>query len=316
MTSDSMAISVSGLKKSFKNVEVLRGVDFSVPKGTTFALLGSNGAGKTTTIKILSTLLSPDAGSAQVCGFDVMKQSGRVREEISLTGQSVTADYVLTGRENLRLMGKLRHLPDADTKAEALLQRFGLQEAADRRFSTYSGGMCRRLDLAMSLLGSPSVVFLDEPTTGLDPEARIAMWEIIKDLTKSSVTVFLTTQYLEEADQLADQIAILLEGRIVAQGSAAELKRMLAQGHIELRFDSASALSAAQSRLSDYIITAQKENLTLSVVTDGSVRQLNGILNSLVQAGIEVCGFVQKLPSLEDVYLTIVSGEKGGCVPQ
>jgi ABC-2 type transport system ATP-binding protein len=311
-----MAISVSGLKKKFKNVEVLRGVDFSVPKGSTFALLGSNGAGKTTTIKILSTLLSPDAGSAQVCGFDVMKQSRRVREEISLTGQSVTADYVLTGRENLRMMGRLRHLPDADAKAETLLRRFGLLEAADRRISTYSGGMCRRLDLAMSLLGSPSVVFLDEPTTGLDPEARLAMWEIIKDLTKSGVTVFLTTQYLEEADQLADQIAILHDGRIVAQGSAAELKRMLAQGHIELRFDSAAALSAAQNKLSDCIVTVQKENLTLSVVTDGSVRQLSGILNNLIQAGIEVSGFEQKVPTLEDVYLTIVSGNKGGSIPQ
>jgi ABC-2 type transport system ATP-binding protein len=223
---------------------------------------------------------------------------------------------VLTGRENLRMIGMLRHLPDAEAKAEALLRRFDLLDAADRRISTYSGGMCRRLDLAMSLLGSPSVVFLDEPTTGLDPQARISMWDMIKDLTKSGVTVFLTTQYLEEADQLSDQFAILHEGRIVVQGSAAELKRMLAQGHVDLRFNNETSLTSAQHALSGYMLTAQNENLTLSVITDGSVRQLNGILNSLVQADLEVCGFEQKLPSLEDVYLTIVSGPKGGSVPQ
>jgi ABC-2 type transport system ATP-binding protein len=304
------AISVSNLKKAYKKVEVLRGVDFSVPRGTVFALLGTNGAGKTTTVKILSTLLSPDGGSAQVCGFDVTKNPRKVREAISLTGQNVTVDYVLTGRENLQMMGKLRHLPDANRQAEELLRRFDLLDAADRRISTYSGGMSRRLDLAMSLLGSPSVVFLDEPTTGLDPQARLGMWAVIKDLARSGVTIFLTTQYLEEADQLADRIAILHEGRIVVQGTAAELKNLLPRGHIELQFGDAAALMSAQKVLSSYAVTANPEKLTLSVVTDGTVRQMNGILSDLYGAGIEAASLEQKLPTLEDVFLTIVGGSK------
>jgi ABC-2 type transport system ATP-binding protein len=308
--SNELAVSVCGLKKSFKNVEVLRGVDFEIPKGSTFALLGSNGAGKTTTIKILSTLLSPDGGSAAVCGFDVVKDPKRVREKISLTGQSVTVDFILTGRENLRMMAKLRHMPDPDKKAAELLGRFGLTDAADRRISTYSGGMCRRLDLAMSMLGEPSVIFLDEPTTGLDPQARIAMWDIIKDLTRSGVTVFLTTQYLDEADHLADRIAILHEGKIVIQGSAEELKRMLPHGHIELRFSSEAALGNAQKALSGLTAKANKENLSLSVITDGTVKQMSGILGELVGSGIEVAEFEQKLPTLEDVFLSVVNGGK------
>ena len=304
------AISVSNLKKAYKQVEVLRGVDFSVPRGTVFALPGPNGAGKPTTVKILSTLLSPDGGSAQVCGFDVTKNPRKVREAISLTGQNVTVDYVLTGRENLQMMGKLRHLPDANRQAEELLRRFDLLDAADRRISTYSGGMSRRLDLAMSLLGSPSVVFLDEPTTGLDPQARLGMWAVIKDLARSGVTIFLTTQYLEEADQLADRIAILHEGRIVVQGTAAELKNLLPRGHIELQFGDAAALTSAQKVLSAYTVTANPEKLTLSVVTDGTVRQMNGILSDLYGAGIEAASLEQKLPTLEDVFLTIVGGSK------
>jgi ABC-2 type transport system ATP-binding protein len=304
------AIQVKGLQKSYKKLHVLKGVDFEVGKGSIFALLGSNGAGKTTTIKILSTLLTPDVGSAHVCGFDVTKEPGRVREKISLTGQSATVDYILTGRENLRMIGKLRHLPDTEKKAEELLRRFDLLNAAERRISTYSGGMCRRLDLAMSLLGSPAVVFLDEPTTGLDPQARIAMWSIIKDLKKSGITVFLTTQYLEEADYLADQIAMLHEGRIVVQGSAEELKHMLPHGHIELRFGDETALSAALSVLTGFIVTAYNENLALSVITDGSVKQMSRILSDLAHAGIEVTGFEQKLPTLEDVFMTIVNGDR------
>jgi ABC-2 type transport system ATP-binding protein len=310
MTSNNWAIEVIGLKKSYKNVDVLRGVDFTVQKGSTFALLGSNGAGKTTMIKILATLLQPDKGSAKINGSDVTKQPEQVRKEISLTGQSVTADYILTGRENLRMMAKLRHLSDPDKQAEELLRRFDLLDAADRRISTYSGGMCRRLDLAMSLLGNPSIIFLDEPTTGLDPQARIAMWDMIKDLARSGVTVFLTTQYLEEADQLADQIAILHEGYIVASGSPTELKNRLPQGHIELRFDNESTLIQAQDLLKEFNANADSNNLTLSVITDGSTKQMMRLLTKAAEADIEIAEFAQKLPTLEDVFLAIVTSKK------
>ena len=278
--------------------------------GSTFALLGSNGAGKTTIIRILATLLQPDSGSAKVNGMDVTKQPGQVRKEISLTGQSVTVDYILTGRENLRMMAKLRHLPNPDKEADALLRSFDLVEAADRRISTYSGGMCRRLDLAMSLLGSPSVIFLDEPTTGLDPQARIAMWSKIKDLARSGVTVFLTTQYLEEADHLADQIAILHEGIIVASGSPAELKSMMPRGHIDLRFDNEIMLNQAYDLFKEYNASVDSVNLTLSVITDGSSKQMIRLLTKAAEAGIEIAEFSQKLPTLEDVFLTFVSNKK------
>ena len=221
------AITVNNLRKSYKNVSVLRGVSFQIETGTIFALLGSNGAGKTTTIKILTTLLKPDGGSAQINGFDVSRQPSRVREQISLAGQEIAVDHILTGRENLRLIGKLRHLPNVEIEADSLLKRFDLADAADRRVATYSGGMARRLDLAMSLLGNPSVMFLDEPTTGLDPQSRLTAWQIIKDLAASGITVFLTTQHLEEADYLASHIAILNDGVIVAEGTPAELKKLL-----------------------------------------------------------------------------------------
>ncbi|HBS44251.1 MAG TPA: ABC transporter, partial [Paenibacillus sp.] len=209
-------------------------------------------------------------------------------------------------------MAKLRHLPDPDKQAEELLRRFDLLDAADRRISTYSGGMCRRLDLAMSLLGNPSVIFLDEPTTGLDPQARLAMWEMIKDLARSGVTVFLTTQYLEEADHLADQIAILHEGHIVASGSPAELKSRLPRGHIELRFDNETTLNQACDLLKEFNATADSNNLTLSVITDGSTRHLMRLLTKAAEADIEIAEFAQKLPSLEDVFLAIVTSKKEG----
>ncbi|MBP3961689.1 ATP-binding cassette domain-containing protein [Paenibacillus lignilyticus] len=309
-TTNNLAIEVKGLKKAYKNVEVLRGVDFAVQKGSTFALLGSNGAGKTTIIKTLATLLQPDSGNAKINGYDVSVQPEQVRNEISLTGQSVTVDYILSGRENLRMMAKLRHLPNPDNQADELLRRFDLLDAADRRIATYSGGMCRRLDLAMSLLGNPRVIFLDEPTTGLDPQSRIAMWEIIKDLAKSGVTVFLTTQYLEEADHLADQIAILHEGTIVANGSPAELKNLLPRGHLELRFDHEAALSKARDLFIEYNATADENNLTLSVITDGTTKQMLKLLTKAADAEIEIAEFAQKLPTLEDVFLTFVSNEK------
>ena len=227
------AIAVRGLKKSFKNTSVLKGVDFDVRRGEVFALLGSNGAGKTTTIRILATLLRPDAGTSFVNGFDVVKSADGVRRSISLTGQFTAVDEMLTGRENLHMMARLRHLDAPRGIAKELLERFGLTDAADRRAGTYSGGMKRRLDLAMSLVGTPSVIFLDEPTTGLDPEGRLEVWEMVRQLAKGGTTVFLTTQYLDEAEELADRIAILHEGRIIADAPLSELKKLFPPATVE-----------------------------------------------------------------------------------
>jgi ABC-2 type transport system ATP-binding protein len=227
------AIRVQGLEKSYQKLRVLRGVDFDVVRGSIFALLGSNGAGKTTVVKILSTLLKPDAGTATVDGFDVAKNPGNVRESISLTGQFAAVDEILTGRENLMLMARLRHLKGAGQIADDLLARFQLTDAADRRASTYSGGMRRRLDIAMSLIGSPPVIFLDEPTSGLDPQSRVEVWNTVKELAGQGTTVLLTTQYLDEAEHLADRIAILHGGRIIANGTLAELKQLLPPAKIE-----------------------------------------------------------------------------------
>ncbi|GAA2383573.1 ABC transporter ATP-binding protein [Dactylosporangium salmoneum] len=221
------AIHVQGLRKSFKDLEVLRGVDFDVAAGSIFALLGSNGAGKTTVIRILATLLKADAGTASVNGFDVAEQPGKVRESFSLTGQFAAVDEILSGRENLVLVARLRHLENPGAVADTLLERFALTDAAGRKVSTYSGGMRRRLDIAMSLIGNPPVIFLDEPTTGLDPQARIDVWQTVKELTRHGTTVLLTTQYLDEAEQLADRIAILHQGRIIVNGTLDELKKLL-----------------------------------------------------------------------------------------
>jgi ABC-2 type transport system ATP-binding protein len=227
------AIRVQGLEKSYKELRVLRGVDFEVARGSIFALLGSNGAGKTTVVKILSTLLAADAGTARVNGFDVATQAADVRESISLTGQFAAVDEILSGRENLVLVARLRHLKDPGVIADDLLRRFSLTEAGTRRSATYSGGMRRRLDIAMSLIGNPPVIFLDEPTAGLDPEARIEVWQAVKKLAESGTTVLLTTQYLDEAEQLADRIAILHQGRIIVNGTLAELKQLLPPAKVE-----------------------------------------------------------------------------------
>lgn len=227
------AIEVKGLKKSYKHLPVLKGVNFEVERGTIFALLGSNGAGKTTIVKILTTLLKPDGGTAVVNGFDVAAKPDDVRQSISLTGQFAAVDEILTGRENLIMIARLRHLENPRQVADDLLKSFGLTDAADRRVSTYSGGMRRRLDIAMSLIGKPQLVFLDEPTTGLDPEARIEVWKIVNELADGGTTVFLTTQYLEEAEQLADQIAILHEGRIIVSGTLEELKKLFPPAKVE-----------------------------------------------------------------------------------
>lgn len=233
MNNQNKAIQVKGLIKSYKNLNVLRGVDFEVEKGNIFALLGSNGAGKTTIVKILTTLLKQDSGNVVVNGFDVVDKSENVRQSISLTGQFAAVDEILTGRENIIMIARLRHLENPRKVADGLLSRFGLNDAADRRVSTYSGGMRRRLDIAMSLVGKPLLIFLDEPTTGLDPEGRIEVWKIIKELADSGTTVFLTTQYLDEAEQLADQIAILHEGRIIADGTLVELKKLFPPAKVE-----------------------------------------------------------------------------------
>ena len=227
------AIHVQGLEKSYKKLRALRGVDFDVARGSIFALLGSNGAGKTTVVNILCTLLKADAGTASVNGFDVAAQSANVRESISLTGQFAAVDEILTGRENLVLVARLRHLKDAGRIADDLLARFQLTDAADRRVSTYSGGMRRRLDIAMSLTGTPPVIFLDEPTTGLDPQGRIEVWQTVRELAGRGTTVLLTTQYLDEAEQLADRIAILHQGRIIASGTLAELKQLFPPAKVE-----------------------------------------------------------------------------------
>lgn len=227
------AIQVRGLQKSYKELQVLKGVDLEVEKGRIFALLGSNGAGKTTMIKILTTLLRQDGGTATVNGFDVAAKPDSVRQSISLTGQFAAVDEILTGRENLIMIARLRHLKNARQVADDLLKRFGLTDAADRRVATYSGGMRRRLDIAMSLVGNPQLIFLDEPTTGLDPEGRIEVWKTVKALANSGTTVFLTTQYMEEAEQLADRIAILHEGKIIANGTLADLKKLFPPAKVE-----------------------------------------------------------------------------------
>ncbi|NRQ37353.1 ATP-binding cassette domain-containing protein [Nonomuraea sp. NN258] len=227
------AIQVHGLEKSYKDLHVLRGVDFEVARGSIFALLGSNGAGKTTAVKIMSTLLKADAGTARINGFDAATQAADVRESISLTGQFAAVDEILTGRENLVLVAKLRHLKNPGKIADDLLARFSLTDAGGRKASTYSGGMRRRLDIAMSLIGNPPIIFLDEPTTGLDPQARIEVWEAVKELAANGTTVLLTTQYLDEAEQLADRIAILHEGRIIVNGTLDELKRLLPPAKVE-----------------------------------------------------------------------------------
>jgi ABC-2 type transport system ATP-binding protein len=233
MEEQNLAIRVNGLHKSYQKLHVLKGVDLTVASGSIFALLGSNGAGKTTIVRILATLLKPDDGTASVGGFDVLSQPARVRESISLTGQFAAVDEILTGRENLVMIAKLRQVDNPRRVADDLLERFGLADAAGRRVSAYSGGMRRRLDIAMSLIGDPPIIFLDEPTTGLDPEARIEVWQVIQNLADSGTTVLLTTQHLEEAEKLADRIAILHEGTIIVSGTLAELRKLLPSAKVE-----------------------------------------------------------------------------------
>ncbi|MBB4907511.1 ATP-binding cassette domain-containing protein [Actinophytocola algeriensis] len=299
------AIGVTGLRKKFGDHVVLDGVDLHVPAGTIFSLLGPNGAGKTTAVQILSTLITADSGQVTVAGHDVAADPDGVRAAIGVTGQFSAVDKLLTGEENLRLMGELYRLPKQEItrRASTLLERFDLVAAGGKLASTYSGGMLRRLDLAMTLVGEPRVIFLDEPTTGLDPRSRRGMWEVIKDLVAGGVTVFLTTQYLEEADQLADRIAVLDHGRIVAEGTAAELKRRIPGGHVRLRFTNVRELDTAARILAN--ATADQDSLTLTVPGDGSRRALKDLLDRLDDAAIEVDALTVHTPDLDDVFFAL-----------
>src|SRR5262245_22163792 len=303
------AIEVRNLAKGYKGVPVLRDVSFTVERGTVFALLGANGSGKTTTINILTTLIGADGGSASVAGFDVASQPARVREQISLTGQFAAVDDILTARENLVLMGELRHVADPGHLAADLLDQFSLTGAADRRLGTFSGGMRRRLDIAMSLVGDAPIVFFDEPTTGLDPQSRNDMWATIGHLVEGGTTIFLTTQYLEEADRLADEVAILQGGRIVASGTPDELKATLPAGVVELDFGDDGQLAAAQRALGQAHEVSQADSKLL-VATTGSMADMADIFIRLTEAGVEPTGFSRQSPTLDDVFFKILDDTK------
>ena len=299
------AIDVQQLRKSYGGTVVLDGVDLSVATGTVTALLGPNGAGKTTVVNILSTLLRPDGGTARVNGADVVRDADAVRAAIGLTGQFSAVDTLLTGEENLLLMARLRHLGAKRSKARVaeLLEQFDLVEAARKPLSTYSGGMQRRLDLAMTLVAAPSVIFLDEPTTGLDPRSRRTMWDIVRTLVAEGTTVLLTTQYLDEADELADRIAVLDDGRVVANGTPSELKRLVPGGHIRLTFADTAALDAAAALLGES--TRDEEALALSVASDGGVAALRTVLDQLGAANLEVDDLSIHTPDLDDVFFAL-----------
>ena len=302
------AIAVAGLRKSFGDKVVLDGIDLTVAEGTIFALLGPNGAGKTTMVYILSTLIGADAGEIRVAGHDLASEPDSIRAAIGVTGQFSAVDNLLTGEENLLLMADLHHLGRQRRRARtaALLDRFELADVARKPASTYSGGMRRRLDLAMTLTGDPRVIFLDEPTTGLDPRARRMMWEIIRGLAADGVTIFLTTQYLDEADQLAGRIAVLDHGRIVAEGTAEELKRRIPGGHIQLQFAGPAELASAAQVLG--AATRDEEALTLQVPTDGNLRSLRKVLDQLDGARIEADGLSIHTPDLDDVFFALTGG--------
>ncbi len=299
------AVSATGLRKCFGDHVVLDGIDLDIAEGTVFALLGPNGSGKTTMVHILSTLLRADAGRARIGGHDVADEPDAVRAVIGLTGQFAAVDGLLTGAENLTLMADLHHLGRAEGKrrVDDLLDRFELTDAATKVAAMYSGGMRRRLDLAMTLVGQPRIIFLDEPTTGLDPRSRRTVWQIISELVADGVTIFLTTQYLEEADQLADQIAVLDHGRLIAEGTAAELKRLVPGGHIRLQFADADRFDAAVHHLTDAAL--DEDALTLELPSDGAITSLRALLDRLDHASIDVAELSIHTPDLDDVFLAL-----------
>ncbi|PWI17886.1 ABC transporter [Streptomyces sp. Act143] len=303
--SSATAVSALGLRKSYGDKVVLDGIDLRIPAGSVFALLGANGAGKTTAVKILSTLITADGGQAQIAGHDLTADPQAVRAAIGVTGQFSAVDGLITGEENMLLMADLHHLPKAEgrrTTAE-LLERFDLTEAARKPASTYSGGMKRRLDIAMTLVGDPSIIFLDEPTTGLDPRSRHTMWGIIRELVADGATVFLTTQYLEEADELADRIAVLHNGKIAAEGSADELKRLVPGGHIRLRFTDPAVYQTAATALTG--ASRDDDALALRVPSDGSQRELRAVLDWLEAADIQADELTVHTPDLDDVFFAL-----------
>ncbi|GAA1686750.1 daunorubicin resistance protein DrrA family ABC transporter ATP-binding protein [Glycomyces endophyticus] len=310
MTTKTLAVEARNLTKSYGKTEVLKGIDIEVPEGTVFSLLGPNGAGKTTTVNILSTLLPASGGDGFVGGRSVVREADEVRGIIGVTGQFAAVDGLLNGRENLQLMGRLNHLGKQETKrrTEDLLERFDLVEASKRPLSTYSGGMKRRLDIAMCLMGDPRIIFLDEPTTGLDPRSRRTMWAIIRDLVKGGTTIFLTTQYLEEADELADRIAVLDGGRIVAEGTPEQLKRLVPGGHVSLRLHRADQVELAARVLDAGSFDA--DQLTVQVPSDASVDSLRKILDTLDRERIEVDEFTVHTPDLDDVFLSLTGQGK------
>jgi len=304
------AIAVTGLRKSYGEHMVLDGIDLTVQQGTVFALLGPNAAGKTTTVQILSTIISADAGQVRVAGHDPVTDPGAVRAAIGVTGQFSAVDGLLTGEENLILMADLNHLGKLEgrRRAAALLERFELADAARKTVATYSGGMRRRLDLAMTLVGDPRIIFLDEPTTGLDPRSRRTMWQIIRELAADGITILLTTQYLEEADQLAHRVAVLDGGRIVAEGAPAELKARIPGGHIELAFADRAELDAAAMVLAP---TGRDDDaLTLQLAGDGRASTLRSLLKRLDDADVDVESLTVHTPDLDDVFFAL-TGKKG-----
>jgi ABC-2 type transport system ATP-binding protein len=304
------AIAATGLRKSFGDTLALDGVDLEVAEGTIFALLGPNGAGKTTAVQILSSLTSPDAGEVRVAGHDLASEPDAVRAAIGATGQFSAVDNLLTGEQNLLLMADLYHLDrrEGRRRAAELLERFELVEAATQTPATYSGGMVRRLDLAMTLVGDPSIIFLDEPTTGLDPRSRRTTWEIVRGLVAGGATIFLTTQYLEEADELADRIALLDQGKLVAEGTADQLKRRIPGGHVRLQFTDADRLDAAARALGEAV--RDDEALTLQVPSDGSVDSLRALIDRLDEARIKVESLSVHTPDLDDVFLALTGQPK------
>jgi len=306
----SSAVKTRGLRKSFRSKIVLDGIDLDVPDGTIFALLGPNGAGKTTMVQILSTLLRPDAGEVLVAGFDLGREANAIRGAIGVTGQFSAVDNLLTGEENLILMADLYHLDQraGRRRAAELLERFDLVEAASQRVATYSVGMRRRLDLAMTLLGDPQLIFLDEPTTGLDPRSRRTAWQTARDLVAAGVTIFLTTQNLEEADQLADYIAVLDRGRVVADGTPNELKRRIPGGHVQLHFRDVEGLDTAVTRLGE--ASRNDDALTLQVPNDGTPRSLKVLLEQLDHQGVGVERLTVHSPDLDDVFFALTAQPK------
>jgi ABC-2 type transport system ATP-binding protein len=301
------AIVVKGLRKSFKQLTVLDDVNFVIKKGTVLALLGPNGAGKTTTIRILSTLLLPDSGQALINGFDVVKEPYKVRSLIGLTGQYAALDEYLTGKENLHMIGRLYRLsyPDINRRSQELLELFDLVEASGRTVKTYSGGMRRRLDLAVSLIASPPIIFLDEPTTGLDPRSRLIMWDIIEQLVSTGTTILLTTQDMDEADHLADRIVVINGGKIIAEGTSDELKQRVGSERLEITVAKESNFEKAKKVVEEDSLHSDSKMRTLSLVTKGGMHQLKQVLSRLDEAGIDVENVSFRSPTLDDVFLTV-----------